>query len=143
MNIGPPLRSRLTSRSRFWQVRVATPSVRLRSWRGNKERSGMTSNALTILTAFALIAFCNVAAAQDQAQIEAGEQLYDEHCASCHGEKLRTTGSAADLKEMRAEDRPRFDRAMMEGRGQMPSWQGVLNEEEMNQMWAYIRSHAK
>jgi hypothetical protein len=36
------------------------------------------------------------------------------------------------LKEMRAEDRPRFDRALMEGRGQMPSWQGVLTEEEMN-----------
>ena|SRR5829696_974214 len=103
----------------------------------------MTRNVPTIALAFALIIFRHVASAQDRAQIEAGEQLYDEHCASCHGEKLRTTGSAADLKEMRAEDRPRFDRALMEGRGQMPSWQGVLTEEEMNQMWAYIRSHAK
>jgi quinohemoprotein ethanol dehydrogenase len=84
-----------------------------------------------------------VAAAQDQAQIEAGEQLYDEHCASCHGEKLRTTGSAPDLKEIRGEDRPRFDKALMDGRGQMPSWQGVLSADEINQVWAYIRAHAR
>ena len=104
---------------------------------------GMARNASTIAIAFVLIAFCNGASAQDQAQIEAGEQLYDEHWASCQGEKLRTTGSAADLKEMRAEDRPRFDRALLEGRGQMPSWEGVLNHDEVDQLWAYIRARAK
>jgi mono/diheme cytochrome c family protein len=95
------------------------------------------------VAAVALIYCGAIAAAQDQAQIEAGEQLYDEHCASCHGEKLRTTGSATDLKELRAEDRPRFDKALAEGRGQMPSWQGVLSADEVNQVWAYIRAHAK
>jgi len=103
----------------------------------------MAKSAVASAIAFALIGSCNVASAQDQAQIEAGEQLYDEHCASCHGEKLRATGSAADLKEMRAEDRPRFDKALLEGRGQMPSWQGVLNPAEWDQVWAYIRAHAK
>jgi len=33
----------------------------------------------------ALMGSC-VASAQDRAQIEAGEALYDEHCANCHGE---------------------------------------------------------
>jgi quinohemoprotein ethanol dehydrogenase len=91
----------------------------------------------------ALICGSAIAAAQDQAQIEAGEQLYEEHCATCHGEQLRTTGSAADLKELRANDRPRFDKALAEGRGQMPSWQGVLSADEINQLWAYIRAHAR
>jgi len=89
--------------------------------------------------------FCTgaIAAAQDQVQIEAGEKLYDEHCASCHGEKLRSTGSAADLRELRAADRPRFDKALLEGRGQMPSWQGVLSADETDQVWAYIRARAR
>jgi quinohemoprotein ethanol dehydrogenase len=91
----------------------------------------------------ALICGSAIAAAQDQAQIEAGEQLYEEHCATCHGEQLRMTGSAADLKELRASDRPRFDKALAEGRGQMPSWQGVLSTDEMDQLWAYIRAHSR
>ena len=95
------------------------------------------------IAAAALLCGSAIAAAQDQAQVEAGEQLYEEHCASCHGDKLRTTGSAADLKELRASDRPRFDKALAEGRGQMPSWQGVLSADEMNQVWAYIRAHAR
>jgi quinohemoprotein ethanol dehydrogenase len=98
---------------------------------------------LPAILAGALISNSAIALAQDQAQIEAGEQLYDEHCATCHGEQLRTTGSAADLKELRANDRPRFDKALAEGRGQMPSWQGVLSADEINQLWAYIRAHAR
>ena len=95
------------------------------------------------IAAGALLYGAAIAAAQDQAQIEAGKQLYDEHCATCHGEQLRTTGSAADLKQLGANDRPRFDKALAEGRGQMPSWQGVLSADQMNQLWAYIRAHAR
>ena len=61
--------------------------------------------------------------------IEAGEQVYDEHCASCHGDKLRSTGAMPDLKELRADDRPKFDKFVMEGRGQMPPWQGTLSKQ--------------
>jgi mono/diheme cytochrome c family protein len=109
----------------------------------SKKGSGMKELFRAGLATAALLCSSAIAAAQDQAQIEAGEQLYDEHCASCHGEKLRTTGSAADLKELRADDRPRFDKALAEGRGQMPSWQGVLSADEMNQVWTYIRAHAR
>ncbi len=96
-----------------------------------------------IIAAITLICGGAVAAAQDQAQIGAGALLYDEHCSPCHGEQLRTTGSAADLKELGANDRPRFDKALAEGRGQMPSWEGVLSAEEKDQLWAYIRAHAR
>jgi mono/diheme cytochrome c family protein len=27
-----------------------------------------------------------------------------------------------------------------EGRGQMPAWQGTLSPEEIDQIWAYVRS---
>lgn len=83
------------------------------------------------------------AAAQDQAMIEAGEQVYDEHCATCHGEKLRSAGVIPDLRELGEKDRPRFDQTVREGRGQMPAWEGVISPEEIDQVWAYIRSHAR
>ena len=49
------------------------------------------------------------AMAQDRAAIEAGELVYDEHCANCHGAKLRPTGAMPDLKQQKAEGRARFD----------------------------------
>ena len=83
-----------------------------------------------------------MAAGAVQAQ-SSGEELYDEHCASCHGEKLRSTGAIPDLRELGADDRARFDKAVLEGRGQMPAWQGVLTPEEIEGLWAYIRSSAR
>jgi mono/diheme cytochrome c family protein len=72
----------------------------------------------------------------------AGEQVYQEHCAACHGERLRASGSARDLREIGAHERERFDKVVLEGKGQMPPWRGVLEQEQMNQVWAYIRSIA-
>jgi mono/diheme cytochrome c family protein len=94
------------------------------------------------VTLCALAACCSVAAAQDRAVIEAGEQLYEEHCQSCHGEKLRNPGTTFDLRKLRADERPRFDKAVMEGKGQMPPWRGTLDRAGLDQLWAYVRSRA-
>jgi quinohemoprotein ethanol dehydrogenase len=85
---------------------------------------------------------CADAPAQDRAMIEAGEQVYEEHCASCHGVKLRSTGAMPDLKEQKADGRARFDQMVIAGRGLMPAWQGVIGRDELDQLWAYVRSRA-
>jgi mono/diheme cytochrome c family protein len=72
----------------------------------------------------------------------AGEQVYEEHCAACHGERLRASGSARDLREIGAHERERFDKVVLEGKGQMPPWRGVLEPEQVDQVWAFIRSIA-
>ena len=94
----------------------------------------------------ASIMICVIASAptmaQDRAAIEAGEQVYGEHCASCHGEKLRPTGAMPDLKQQKADGRVHFDQIVMSGKNQMPAWQGVVRPEELDQIWAYIRSRA-
>jgi quinohemoprotein ethanol dehydrogenase len=92
--------------------------------------------------ACALIGVSTATQAQDRVAIEAGEQVYDEHCAICHGAKLRSTGSIPDLKEQKADGRARFDQMVLNGRNQMPAWQGVISPEEIDQIWAYIRSRA-
>ena len=94
-----------------------------------------------LVAVWTLFCFCSVAPAQDM--IAAGEQLYDEHCASCHGEKLRSTGAIPDLKEQHADGRSRFDQMVMNGRGQMPAWQGIVSQDELDELWAYIRSRAR
>ena len=86
---------------------------------------------------------CGVVSAQDASQVEAGQMLYDEHCSSCHGENLRSSGAIPDLRELGAGDRPRFDKMVSEGKDQMPSWEGVLNAQQLDQLWAYIRSRAR
>jgi mono/diheme cytochrome c family protein len=82
------------------------------------------------------------AMAQDRANIEAGAEVYEMHCATCHGERLRNSGGAYDLLQLKPSERARFEEAVNDGKGQMPSWAGVLSAEEIDQIWAYIRSRA-
>jgi len=92
--------------------------------------------------ALLVLAGMSSAAAQEQAASEAGEELFAEHCSPCHGEKLRASGAAFDLRELRAGERARFDSSVMEGKGQMPPWRGALGINELDNLWAYIRAHA-
>ena len=83
------------------------------------------------------------ACAQDLEKIAAGLELYEMHCASCHGERMVTPGSAFDLRNLHPNERGRFDTVVMNGKGtQMPPWQGTLGPEELDQLWAYVRENA-
>ena len=95
--------------------------------------ASLVIGALTVISA---------ALAQDRAKIAAGAEVYTERCATCHGERLRATGGAFDLLKLRPHERERFDKAVNDGKGQMPPWGGVLSPEEIDQLWAYIRSRA-
>lgn len=82
------------------------------------------------------------AAAQDRAAIEAGAALYSEHCAICHGERMISIGTAFDLRKLGPDDRARFDKAMSEGKGQMPAWEGTIEAAQFDELWAYVRSRS-
>jgi len=103
----------------------------------------MRNGILALIVTGSLAATIASASAQDAAAIEAGEQLYEEHCQSCHGEKLRSAGAIPDLRELGANERAKFDTMVMEGRGQMPAWQGIVGPEQLDQLWAYVRSRAR
>ena len=80
------------------------------------------------------------ALAQDAEAARAGEQVFETNCAPCHGERMSNPNGIFDLTQLRPQDRPRFDKALANGKGQMPSWAGVLSPEEMDQVWAYIQA---
>ena len=81
--------------------------------------------------------------ARAQSAADAGRDVYTEHCATCHGERLDATGAAPDLKQLGADQRPHFDEIVRNGKGQMPAWDGAISDEEIDQVWAYIRSRAE
>lgn len=81
----------------------------------------------------------SAARAQDAA---AGAEVYAENCASCHGERMISTGAAFDLRKLGPDERERFNTSVTEGKGQMPAWGGMLTDEQFDELWAYIRSRA-
>jgi mono/diheme cytochrome c family protein len=81
-------------------------------------------------------------AAPDQDKIAAGETVYNTRCAVCHGDELVNSGQTFDLRRLKADERPRFDNSVRNGKNQMPPWKGVLSDDEIDQLWHYIRAHA-
>ena len=96
-----------------------------------------------ILISLFNISVCGVVAHGAESSASAGENLYKEHCETCHGEGLRNPGSSFDLKQLRADEASRFERSVLGGKGQMPPWKGVLSAQDLSALWAYIRANAE
>ena len=78
----------------------------------------------------------------DKAKVAAGEIVYNTNCAICHGDALVNTGQTFDLRRLKANERPRFDNSVRNGKNQMPPWKGVLSDQDIDQLWNYIRANA-
>ena len=72
----------------------------------------------------AFVASVQAVSAQDRAKVEAGENLYNDYCFTCHGERLVSSGQTFDLRRLTANDRARFESSVLIGKGQMPPWKG-------------------
>jgi mono/diheme cytochrome c family protein len=82
-------------------------------------------------------------AAAQEAPADNGERIYEKYCANCHRDDLQNnSGVAFDLRRLKADEHPRFVDSVTHGKQAMPSWQGVLNTEQIDALWTYIRSHA-
>jgi cytochrome c oxidase cbb3-type subunit III len=116
----------------------------------------MRINALliVIVTGFLLLGYSNV-----HADTEQGKRLYRENCAPCHGESGKGDGVGAKSLPVRPADHTNgalmntrtdaFLREIIVKGGSamglsafMPAWQGVLKENEIRELVAYIRSLA-
>jgi mono/diheme cytochrome c family protein len=72
-----------------------------------------------------------------------GERIYENYCATCHGEKLQnnTAGLTFDLRRLKAADYSRFVDSVLHGKDKMPPWKGVLGNSEIDRLWAYIQAN--
>jgi mono/diheme cytochrome c family protein len=103
--------------------------------------TGNTWRLAGAVTALASMASAQEAA-RDQAAIDAGEAVYNNYCQTCHGDRLVNTGQTFDLRRLTAGDRARFENSVRNGKNQMPPWKDVLSQEEIGQLWAYVRANA-
>jgi mono/diheme cytochrome c family protein len=79
----------------------------------------------------------------EDAKAEAGAEVYENYCATCHGEQLQNnTGASFDLRRLRPDEHERFVGSVTNGKKAMPSWKGVLDAEQIEALWAYIRANA-
>lgn len=96
--------------------------------------------AVTLLTLVG--ASPSVLAALDAGAAKEGSSLYENYCATCHGEQLHNTsgGVTFDLRRLRPDEHERFVHSVLDGKNQMPPWRGVLDDNQIEDIWAYIRA---
>jgi mono/diheme cytochrome c family protein len=99
--------------------------------------------AFTSILATSTLLLVHAAAALEQAKVEAGEGVYRTYCSPCHGDNLVSSGQTFDLRRLTAADRTRFENSVLNGKNQMPPWKGALTNEEIDQIWHYIRATAE
>ena len=85
---------------------------------------------------------CSAYAADDEAKIDQGREVYGEFCVACHGRDLVSTSPVTfDLRKFPKDDFNRFKEVVLNGKGQaMPAWREKLSEQDVTLLWAYVRS---
>src|SRR5262245_60023005 len=109
---------------------------------GPRGCAGATIALGALLSLVALPSAQDAASPQDKARIAAGETVYNTYCQVSHGDALVSTGQVFDLRRLTANDRARFENSVRNGKNQMPPWKGVLHDEQIDQVWHYIRANA-
>jgi mono/diheme cytochrome c family protein len=91
---------------------------------------------------FALASIASECVWAADANIAAGATIYGNYCSNCHGDGLRNTsgGATFDLTRLRAADHDRFVKSVLNGKSQMPPWRGVLDTEQIESIWSFIRA---
>jgi mono/diheme cytochrome c family protein len=103
-------------------------------------------NRLKIVLAAPLLAFAQLASAQDAfklEQVKSGSETYARHCAPCHGPRMANPEGASDLRKFPRDQRERFLASVSKGKNAMPPWGDVLKPDEIDALWAYVATGGK
>ena len=110
---------------------------------GRPPASRQAVRACALLLAFFLIADAPSHAGAQEPSVGRGERLYATRCSNCHGDDLQNnSGIAFDLRRLKADEHARFVDSVLHGKRAMPSWQGALTMEQIEDLWVYVRTHA-
>ena len=71
-------------------------------------------------------------------RIEKGKQMYKQLCLRCHGPEMNGGNNAFDLRAFPLDQRERFFNSVTHGKRQMPPWKGIISEDEIGLLWAYV-----
>jgi len=97
-----------------------------------------------LLAATALAAACLAAVPATAGSIEEGKGIYNTYCLICHGPKMMNTGARAyDLRKFPLDQHQRFVISVREGKKKMPAWGDVLDDQQIEHLWAYVKTRGK
>jgi len=79
-----------------------------------------------------------------KAEFAKGEALFDSICSHCHGPRMVNPGNISfDLRKFPHDDRARFFNSVRNGKNSMPPWKDILKPDEIEALWAYVRTGGK
>lgn len=80
----------------------------------------------------------------DRAEFAKGAELFSEICSHCHGPHMVNPGTVSfDLRKFPRDDEARFQNSVRNGKNAMPPWKDVLKPDEIDAIWAYVRTGGK
>ena len=88
-----------------------------------------------------LLVVCPPARAAD-GDVDQGRDTYQDLCSTCHGRDMVNPGTLSfDLRKFPKDDFARFKTSVLNGKGTaMPAWAGKVSDEDLANLWAYVRS---
>lgn len=70
-----------------------------------------------------------------------GAELFSSICSHCHGPHMVNPGTISfDLRKFPHDDRTRFFNSVRNGKNAMPPWKDILHPDEIEAVWAYVRT---
>jgi ABC-type amino acid transport substrate-binding protein len=82
--------------------------------------------------------------AQEQSQFERGRLQFARTCAQCHGHNMVNSGvTVYDLRKFPLDQEERFFHSVRHGKGNMPSWDGSLSDDQIHALWTYVRNRGQ
>jgi mono/diheme cytochrome c family protein len=94
--------------------------------------------AMTLL----LLSVVSAPARAAEGDVDQGRDTYQDLCSSCHGRDMVNAGTLTfDLRKFPKDDFARFRTSVLNGKGTaMPAWTGKVSDEDVENLWAYVRS---
>jgi mono/diheme cytochrome c family protein len=77
------------------------------------------------------------------AEVKRGADIYTQNCAPCHGARMADPQGAFDLRTFPRDEKNRFLNSVAKGKNNMPPWGGLLKDEELEALWAYVVAREK
>ena len=71
--------------------------------------------------------------------VDQGRDQYHRTCAQCHGRNMVNAGTTVyDLRKFPTDQHERFVTSVMQGKGNMPSFKGAIDDSALQVLWAYV-----
>jgi mono/diheme cytochrome c family protein len=101
----------------------------------------IASSRFALLAMTLLLGLSAPARAAD-GDVDQGRDTYQDLCSTCHGRDMVNAGTLSfDLRKFPKDDFARFKSSVLNGKGSaMPAWAGKVSDEDLANLWAYVKS---